>query len=223
MLDIAQNRNVEGHYARLARPSVVWNERHVPFSPRCSAMMLGVAALSTAITSAGCDRSRDRRDQAPIFTTAQSASQPGASPSASAGASAAPSASTAASSASAAENPGLHADYNVLVLSIDSLRADMPWNGYARPIAPRLTELEKRAVSYTHAYAISSYTSMSLGGFLGGKLPSGMKRSGFFFGKYAPENVLFPEVLQANGVRTISAHAHGYFKDAGFEQGFDNY
>jgi arylsulfatase A-like enzyme len=78
-------------------------------------------------------------------------------------------------------------------------------------------------VSYTRAYAISSYTSMSLGGFLGGKLPSGMKRSGFFFGRYAPENVLFPEVLQGAGVRTISAHAHGYFKDAGFEQGFDQY
>jgi arylsulfatase A-like enzyme len=62
---------------------------------------------------------------------------------------------------------------------------------------------------------------MSLGGFLGGKLPSGMKRSGFFFGRYAPENVMFPEVLHAAGVRTLSAHAHGYFKDAGFEQGFD--
>jgi choline-sulfatase len=115
------------------------------------------------------------------------------------------------------------AGYNVLVLSIDSLRADMPWNGYPRDIAPRLTKLESRAVSYTHAYAISSYTSMSLGGFLGGKLPSGMKRSGFFFGKYAPDNVLFPEVLQESGVRTIAAHAHGYFKDAGFEQGFDRY
>ena len=117
----------------------------------------------------------------------------------------------------------MRADYNVLVLSIDSLRADMPWSGYPRAIAPRLTELEKRSVSYTHAYAISSYTSMSLGGFLGGKLPSGMKRSGFFFGRYAQDNVRFPEVLQANGVRTISAHAHGYFKDAGFEQGFDHY
>ncbi len=114
-------------------------------------------------------------------------------------------------------------DLNVLVISIDSLRADMPWAGYPRPIAPRLTELEKRAVSYTRAYAISSYTSMSLGGFLGGKLPSGMKRSGFFFGKYSPENTLFPEVLQAARVKTLSAHAHGYFKDAGFQQGFDRY
>ena len=99
----------------------------------------------------------------------------------------------------------------------------MPWAGYPRAIAPRLTELEKRSVSYTHAYSMSSYTSMSLGGFLGGKLPSEMKRSGFFFGSYAKENVMFPELLQAQGVRTMSAHAHGYFSSAGFEQGFDVY
>jgi arylsulfatase A-like enzyme len=114
-------------------------------------------------------------------------------------------------------------DLNVIVISIDSLRADMPWAGYPRAIAPRLTELEKRSVSYTHAYSISSYTSMSLGGFLGGKLPSGMKRSGFFFGKYSKDELLFPEVLQSAGIRTMSGHAHGYFKDAGFEQGFDQY
>jgi len=62
-------------------------------------------------------------------------------------------------------------DLNVVLLTIDSLRADMPWAGYPRPIAPRLTELEARSVSYTRSYAVSSYTSMSLGGLLGGKLP----------------------------------------------------
>src|SRR3984957_1973142 len=61
-------------------------------------------------------------------------------------------------------------DVNVVLLTIDSLRADMPWSGYPRPIAPRLTELAARSVSYTRAYAVSSYTSMSLGGLLGGKL-----------------------------------------------------
>src|SRR5689334_14611381 len=112
-------------------------------------------------------------------------------------------------------------DLNVLVISIDSLRADMPWAGYPRPIAPHLTELEKRSVSYTRAYSMSSYTSMSLGGFLGGRLPSEMKRNGFFFGSYAKDNLMFPEFLKARGDRTVSAHAHGYFNSAGFEQGFD--
>ncbi|MBX3217207.1 MAG: sulfatase [Labilithrix sp.] len=178
-------------------------------------MLAASIALVAAATS--CDRSPDRSAS---VTASPHATAP------SPGESRAPRAPDAADGAPApreAPVAEVRADYNVLVLSIDSLRADMPWSGYPREIAPRLTALEKRAVSYTRAYAISSYTSMSLGGFLGGRLPSGMKRSGFFFGKYAPDNVLFPEVLQASGVRTISAHAHGYFKGAGFEQGFDAY
>jgi choline-sulfatase len=114
-------------------------------------------------------------------------------------------------------------DLDVLLITIDCLRADMPWAGYPRPIAPRLTELAQRSVVYTHAYSLSSYTSMSLGGFLGGKLPGELKRDGYFFGVYARENVMFPEFLQARGIRTLGGHAHGYFHDAGFDQGFDRW
>ncbi|MDB4941580.1 MAG: Choline-sulfatase, partial [Labilithrix sp.] len=132
-----------------------------------------------------------------------------------------PAASSVAPAAAAPAPAAARPDYDVIVLSVDSLRADMPWNGYARPIAPRLTELEKKSVSYTHAYAISSYTSMSLGGLLGGRYPSELKRSGFFFGSYAKENLFFPELLKQKGVRTLGAQAHGYFNSAGFDQGFD--
>ncbi len=114
-------------------------------------------------------------------------------------------------------------DWNVLLVSIDCLRADMPWAGYPRPIAPRLTELAAKSVLYTHAYSLSSYTSMSLGGLLGGRLPGEMRRDGYFFGVYGKENVLFPELLQASGIHTLAAHAHGYFHDAGFDQGFDRW
>jgi choline-sulfatase len=123
----------------------------------------------------------------------------------------------------APDAPARPAELDVIVISVDSLRADMPWAGYPRAIAPHLTELEKRSVSYTRAYSISSYTSMSLGGFLGGKLPSEMKRSGFFFGSYPKDDLMFPELLQGKGIRTMSAHAHGYFSSAGFDQGFDVY
>src|SRR5271170_7119116 len=92
-------------------------------------------------------------------------------------------------------------DLNVVLLTIDSLRADMPWAGYPRPIAPRLTELEGRSVSYTRAYSISSYTSMSLGGLLGDRIPSELTRSGYFFGTYK-NNVFFPKLLQSAGIHT---------------------
>jgi choline-sulfatase len=116
-----------------------------------------------------------------------------------------------------------HDNLNVLLITIDCLRADMPWAGYDRPIAPRLTELAARSVLYTRAYSLSSYTSMSLGGLLGGKLPGELRRDGYFFGVYAKTNVMFPELLQAGGIRTLAGHAHGYFHDAGFDQGFDRW
>ena len=115
------------------------------------------------------------------------------------------------------------ANLNVILVSIDSLRADMPWAGYPRNIAPNLSALEKKSVVFTRSYSTSSYTSMSLGGLLAGRYPSELKRDGFFFGTYPKENLFFPELLQNAGVHTMGAHAHGYFKDAGFQQGFDQW
>ncbi len=121
--------------------------------------------------------------------------------------------------------PARREPMNVILLTIDSLRADMPWAGYPRPIAPFLTRLEAESVSYTRAYALSSYTSMSVGGFLGGRLPGELRRDGYFFGTYPRSVVFFPERLQEAGVRTFGAHAHGYFRArrAGFDQGFDHW
>ena len=113
-------------------------------------------------------------------------------------------------------------DLNVILLTLDSFRADMPWNGYARPIAPNLEAFAARGVNYTHAYSLSSYTSMSLGGLLGGKYPGEMKRDGYFFGHYRG-NELFPERLQSAGIKTMAVHAHLYFNRAGFQRGFDVY
>lgn len=113
---------------------------------------------------------------------------------------------------------------NVVLITIDSLRADMPWQGYPRDIAPRLTALAKRSVVYAHAYAISSFTSKSVGGLLAGDYPSALTRDGVFFTKYYPSNLMFPEILQAAGVHTAAGQAHMYLdKGRGFEQGFDAY
>jgi len=110
---------------------------------------------------------------------------------------------------------------NVLLILVDSMRADMPWAGYERPIAPNLTELEKQSVSYTRGYALSSYTAKSVAGVLSGKYPSALKRSGFFFTKYPDSNLFFPELLASAGVHTLSAHAHAYMnRGNGLDQGF---
>jgi choline-sulfatase len=178
-----------------------------------------VIAAACFVAPIGCTKDKD--------TAAPSAAPPAsvgvAAPPASVATRSAPVAAAAGVDAGAPAPARPPADLDVLVISIDSLRADMPWAGYPRPIAPRLTALEAQSVSYTEAHSISSYTSMSLGGFLGGKLPSELSRDGYFFGTYAKSNLFFPEVLQKAGIVTLSAHAHGYFKNAGFEQGFDKY
>ncbi|MBP9114336.1 MAG: sulfatase-like hydrolase/transferase, partial [Polyangiaceae bacterium] len=87
----------------------------------------------------------------------------------------------------------------------------MPWNGYSREIAPYLTALSKKSISYSHMYALSSYTAMSVGGLLSGRYPSELQRDGYFFSRHAKGNLLFPEVLQQKGVQTLAVHAHGYF------------
>ncbi len=155
--------------------------------------------------------------------TAPPAAEGGATPLASMAQGASLSQAAAAPSALAARAParkGPPKGLNVLLVTVDSLRADMPWTGYARPIAPRMTELAKRAVVYTRAYAVSSYTSMSLGALLAARYPSELVRDGYFFGTYPKENLMFPEVLKDKSVATFGAHAHGYFKTAGFDQGF---
>jgi len=125
--------------------------------------------------------------------------------------------------ASAAAKPAIPTDLDVILITIDCLRADMPWNGYERPIAPRLTELAQKSVNYTNAYSLSSYTSMSIGGLLSSRLPGELDRDGFFFGSYGEKNLFFPEILQKNGVATLAGHAHGYFKGTGLNQGFDQW
>ena len=59
---------------------------------------------------------------------------------------------------------------NVLLITVDSLRADMPWAGYPRPIAPRLTEhfggakiyLKREDLNHTGAHKINNTIGQAL-------------------------------------------------------------
>lgn len=108
---------------------------------------------------------------------------------------------------------------------IDSLRADMPWTGYPRQIAPWLTNYQKGCMTYTRAYSLSSYTAKSVVPALVGEYPSAMVRDGMFFTRYPDkENLFISERAQAAGHFTLSGQAHGYFLPAlGNNQGFDDY
>jgi arylsulfatase A-like enzyme len=116
-----------------------------------------------------------------------------------------------------AESPPM----NVILLTIDSLRADVPWLGYGRPIAPNLTKLAERGVVYSRAYSASSYTAKSVATMLTGRFASTLYRDGFFFAKYSAANTFFPELLAERGIGTLAWHAHLYFgRGKGIDQGF---
>ena len=112
--------------------------------------------------------------------------------------------------------------YNVLLLTIDSLRADMPWAGYERPIAPRLSALHARSVSYENGYSTSSFTSKSIPGMLTGRYPSELARTGSFFTRYVSPDQFVCKHLAAEGIPCVGGHAHMYFApgQSGFETGF---
>jgi choline-sulfatase len=113
---------------------------------------------------------------------------------------------------------------NVLLVTIDSLRADMPWNGYSRNIAPNIAALADRCTTYENAYSVSSYTAKSVAAFLSGQYPSTLYRSGFFFASYATANQFMAETLHQNGIATLGWFGHLYFTRAkGLEQGFDEW
>jgi arylsulfatase A-like enzyme len=130
-----------------------------------------------------------------------------------------PAPSVAPSAETEAAPPG---PLNVMLLSIDSLRQDMPWAGYPRAIAPNLTKLAAESVVYSHAYSVSSYTAKSVAAFLTSRYPSTLYRSAYFFTDYPTSNVFLAEVLHDQGIRTIGVQGHLYFgRGKHLDQGFD--
>lgn len=166
-------------------------------------LLLGCALASGV---AACNRSTATERGAPT----------GASASAATATSAAPAASAAPARLARPQRP-----LNVLFLTIDAMRSDMPWQGYARPIAPNLTRLASTGVVYEDFRSVTSYTSQSVPVMLSGQYASTLYRNGVFFTSYHPSNTWITEVMQEKGIQSAGVHAHRYY-DAGknLEQGF---
>jgi choline-sulfatase len=114
------------------------------------------------------------------------------------------------------------ADLNLVLITIDTLRVDLGFMGYDRPVSPNLDALARRSTVFERAYSMASYTGKSIGPMMIGKYASECKRDGAHFDTYAPENTLLAERLQAVGFRTMGIGSHWYFKPKyGLAQGMD--
>jgi len=169
-----------------------------------------------ALCFAACARHEPKEAPASPASSSPSASSASAVVSPSAAVQAAPSGSASGRPSARDGTPR-----NVLLLTVDSLRTDVPWLGYPRPIAPNLTALSQGAAVYSRAYAGSSYTAKSIATLLSGRYASTLYRDGRFFTRYADGNRFLAELLAEHGIRSSAWHAHLYFgRNSGFEQGF---
>ncbi len=118
------------------------------------------------------------------------------------------------------ELPAKH--YNVLLITIDTLRADVGFLGYPKPVTPNLDRLAEKSTVFEHAYAMASYTGKSIGPMLIGKYPSETSRDGSHFNAYDKNNVFVTKRLQDAGIHTFGCSGHWYWKPwSGVTQGMD--
>lgn len=112
---------------------------------------------------------------------------------------------------------------NLVLITIDTLRADLGYLGYPRPISPNLDKLAAQSVVFERAYALASYTSKSLAPMLIGKYGSETHRGFSHFNRFDKDvDVFLAERLKQHGVYTVSVQGYWYFiKGYGLERGFD--
>lgn len=107
---------------------------------------------------------------------------------------------------------GLPANMNLLLITVDTLRADMLRARNGRVPAPRMARLAAEATDFTHAYALASGTYHAVGPMLIGRYAAECARDDAHFTRYLPANVTLAERLLARGFRTFGAAGHYYFE-----------
>jgi choline-sulfatase len=122
----------------------------------------------------------------------------------------------------AAEKPKIPPDLNLVLITIDTLRADLGYAGYPRAVSPNLDKLAQTSVVFEHAYSLASYTGKSVGPLLIGKYCSETHRNWGHSNTFGKEDTFLAERLKKAGIHTLSAHALPYFgRGTGLERGFE--
>ena len=107
---------------------------------------------------------------------------------------------------------------NVILLSIDALRADhVSFHGYERETTPFLDTLADEAITCSRAYATSSHTRESVPSLLTGHHPCTFAKNG-----YRLTETSIAEHLSEKGYATAAFHSNPYVSRAyNFDSGFD--
>jgi choline-sulfatase len=120
------------------------------------------------------------------------------------------------------ERPVIPADLNLVLVTIDTARADLHYAGNPHELSPNLDKLAARSVVFDRAYSLASYTGKSVGPMMIGKYGSETHRNWAHSNSFSREDTFLAERLKRAGVRTVAAHALRYFgAQSGMNRGFD--
>ncbi len=112
--------------------------------------------------------------------------------------------------------------FNVLLLTVDALRADLGRRPGSHDALPALDALRASAVAFTHAYSPSNSTAASLGPLMIGRFAEECPRRSRYFIEYDDANLLLAERLRGAGYRTFALSAVDYIIRGGnLMQGID--
>jgi choline-sulfatase len=111
-----------------------------------------------------------------------------------------------------------------LFITVDALRPDLGYMGYARDVSPHIDKLAAKSTVYERAYSISTYTGYCLPPMMASRYPSEMPRTNRHEVRYLSSNVLLAQRLKQAGFRTAGAASHFLFSpELGWVSGFDRF
>ncbi|MBX3230122.1 MAG: sulfatase-like hydrolase/transferase [Labilithrix sp.] len=112
--------------------------------------------------------------------------------------------------------------YNVILITVDTLRPDLGFMGWRHPTSPNLDKIAEKGTVFENAYSMASYTGKAVGPMLIGRYPSETITEFSHFNSYGDANVFTAERVRDVGARTFAGMCHWYFKpSSGLKQGFE--
>lgn len=128
--------------------------------------------------------------------------------------------------AAGCSGPNANPKYDVILISIDTLRADhLSCYGYFRKTSPTIDEFAKESVIYTNAFSQSAFTLSSHMSMLTSTFPPvhGLMNAKEFV-PLSKNIKTLPEMLKGNGYETIGYYeVNNLAPKYGFDRGFDVY
>lgn len=102
---------------------------------------------------------------------------------------------------------------NVLLLTVDTLRADQAWMGYQGLKTPHLEKLVDQSVLFERAYSVANTTMPSLSALMMARYPTELERNDCGLPAFWGPDTL-AQVLTGAGVHTAGFHGHPIFASA---------